>query len=376
MMNILFFTFNELQASNGVSKKILYQKKALEENGHRVYLMHVKSDGKSISLYIDDKEIGIFHHKYLWLFSLYFLGQYILPYVKEYGIHYVYVRYTFFASPFTVLLFKRLRSLGLKIALEIPSYPYDNEFKTFKLRIFSLWEKCWRLQLAKYVDSIVTFSKFDSIWRRPTLKIKNGIDFSKVPIRQKNRVIKEQLVIIAVANIAFWHGFDRIIEGLNLYYRENKFRDVKVYLKIVGKGNKQTYDFLVNLVKKYNLRDYVSFYGEQYGKSLDELFETADLAIGCLGCHRKKIKEISSLKNVEYAARGIPFIYSEQNPDFDNMPYVKKELPDDSPINIQELVEWRKKVNIQPSEIRSTVEPALSWKQQMKKVTDYFLKCD
>ena len=130
-----------------------------------------------------------------------------------------------------------------------------------------------------------------------------------------------------------------------------------------------------NLVKKYNLRDYISFYGEQYGKSLDALFETADLAIGCLGCHRKKIKEISSLKNVEYAARGIPFIYSEQNLDFDNMPYVKKELPDDSPINIQELVEWRKKVNIQPSEIRCTVEPALSWEQQMKKVTDYFLTC-
>ena len=375
MMNILFFTFNELQASNGVSKKILYQKKALERNGNKVYLMHVKSVGKSISLYIDDEEIARFHYKYLWLFNLYFLGQYVLPCVKEYGINYVYVRYTFFASPFTVLLFKRLKALGLKIALEIPSYPYDNEFKTFKLRIFSLWEKCWRLQLAKYVDSIVTFSKFDSIWQRPTLKIKNGIDFSKVSIRQKNRVIEEQMVIIAVANIAFWHGFDRIIDGLNLYYRENKCRDVKVYLKIVGKGNEQTYDFLVNLVKKYNLRDYVSFYGEQYGKSLDALFETADLAIGCLGCHRKKIKEISSLKNVEYAARGIPFIYSEQNPDFDNMPYVKKELPDDSPINIQELVEWRKRVNIQPLEIRCTVEPVLSWEQQMKKVTDYFLIC-
>ena len=75
---------------------------------------------------------------------------------------------------------------------------------------------------------------------------------------------------------------------------------------------------------------------------------------------------------MEYAARGIPFVYSEQSPDFDDMPYIKKELPDDSPINISELIEWRKQINIPPSEIRCTVEPALSWEQQMKIISDYF----
>ena len=96
------------------------------------------------------------------------------------------------------------------------------------------------------------------------------------------------------------------------------------------------------------------------------------MAVGCLGCHRKKIKEISSLKNVEYAARGIPFIYSEINRDFDEMPYVKKEVPDDSPINICNLIDWRKNVSLQPIEIRNTIVNSLSWTSQMKRVTEYF----
>ena len=370
-MNILFFTFHELQISNGVSKKILYQKKALEKNGNKVFLVHIKKEKNDISLYIEDRKIATFHNKYLWLFNLYLLNQSVLPFVKEHNIKHIYIRYTFFASPFTILLLRHLKSLGAKIVLEIPSYPYDKEFKTFKQKIFLSWEKCWRLQLAKKVDSIVTFSQCNSIWGRSTLKIKNGIDFSKIPIRLENKVIANNFTIITVANIAFWHGIDRIIEGLNLYYHHNN-ANIKVYLKIIGKGDTRTYDSLISLVRKYELGEYVSFCGEQYGESLDNFFESADLAIGCLGCHRKKIKEISSLKNVEYAARGIPFVYSEQSPDFDDMPYIKKELPDDSPINISELIEWRKQINIPPSEIRCTVEPALSWEQQMKIISDYF----
>mgnify|MGYP000644641746 CR=1 FL=1 len=41
------------------------------------------------------------------------------------------------------------------------------------------------------------------------------------------------------------------------------------------------------------------------------MFEQADFAIGSLGRHRSGITHIKTLKNREYAARGLAFTYSE-----------------------------------------------------------------
>lgn len=371
-MDILFLTFNELSASNGISKKILYQKKALEINGFTVHLVYVVLKDFKYELYINDRKIASYHRNIFWTLKLVSLKLKFLSYVKENCIKNVYVRYTQYASPTIVALFKAFKCEGMKVVLEIPSYPYDDEFKTVKLKMFLIWERFWRERMAKYIDYIVTFSNFEKIWLRPTLKINNGIDFSSIAVKSVNRQITNRLEIIAVAGVSFWHGFDRVIEGLKLYY-ESQPQNVQVYFNIVGKGNITTYNSLVDLVSKYNLNKYVIFHGAQFGTALDALFESADVAIASLGCHRKNIEEIKALKNVEYAARGIPFIYSEINQDFDEMPYVKKEMPDDSPINICNLIEWRKNVSLQPIEIRNTIVNSLSWTSQMKRVTEYIV---
>ena len=49
----------------------------------------------------------------------------------------------------------------------------------------------------------------------------------------------------------------------------------------------------------------------QTGEELNELFNRADFAIGSLGRHRSGIYNIKTLKNREYAARGLAFMYSE-----------------------------------------------------------------
>ena len=43
----------------------------------------------------------------------------------------IYVRSFHNANPFTVRLFYRLQKAGIKIAMEIPTYPYDSEYKGF-----------------------------------------------------------------------------------------------------------------------------------------------------------------------------------------------------------------------------------------------------
>ena len=61
--------------------------------------------------------------------------------------------------------------------------------------------------------------------------------------------------------------------------------------------------------------------------------------------------------------------YSEQDGDFDNQPYVIKAQPDESPIDVQQILDFIDQHQFNPEDIRKTVEN-LSWKNQMQKVID------
>ena len=80
------------------------------------------------------------------------------------------------------------------------------------------------------------------------------------------------------------------------------------------------------------------------------------------------ITKIKTLKNREYAARGLGFVYSEIDEDFEEMPYIIKAPSDETPLNISSIVEFYKNHNLNPIDIRKTIEPNLSWKNQMQKV--------
>ena len=77
----------------------------------------------------------------------------------------------------------------------------------------------------------------------------------------------------------------------------------------------------------------MSFSTEHY-TALHNLFDRCDMGIGSLGRHRSGIQHIKTLKNREYAARGIPFIYSETDTDFENRPYILKVPANEAPVNI------------------------------------------
>ena len=100
---------------------------------------------------------------------------------------------------------------------------------------------------------------------------------------------------------------------------------------------------------------------------MDKLFENADLAIGSLGRHRSGITYIKTLKNREYAARGLAFIYSETDEDFDQKPYVWRVSPNESPVDILKLIDFQRSQTMSPQEIRESVQ-SLSWTSQMQKV--------
>ena len=117
------------------------------------------------------------------------------------------------------------------------------------------------------------------------------------------------------------------------------------------------------------MENYVILYGKKHGTELDNLFDRCDFGIGSLGRHRVGIDKIKTLKNREYAARGIPFMYSETDNDFDTQPYVFKTPADESPIDIQQIVDFYRQFVIQPKEIRESIKH-LSWYKQMKFVLE------
>ena len=122
-------------------------------------------------------------------------------------------------------------------------------------------------------------------------------------------------------------------------------------------------------IREYGIGKYVEFHGKLFGEELTAVFNRCSFAIGSLARHRSGITVIKTLKNREYACRGIPFIYSEQDSDFDHQPYVMKAPADESPIDIEAILNFLDHQTMSPAEIRHTVEH-LSWQQQMKQVLD------
>ena len=356
---------------NGISKKIFYQRDALIRCGADLRLCYLTIDAAGMQKrMLDDEVLENYGNGIAAKFKKRLCYGALTRYIREQGIEFLYVRYDHNANPALIRWFRQLKKIGVKIVVEIPTYPYDEEYarSRFSRKLHLFIDRCFRRSLAKYIDRIVTFTDYPEIFGVPTICISNGIDFSQIKVKPGKNDTSRELNLIGVAQIHFWHAFDRVIEGLAAY--KSVPHEKKVRFHIVGEGLPADLSLLKELVKKYGLGEEVIFYGTRFGDGLDEVFDQCDMGIASLGRHRNRITKIKTLKNREYAARGIPFVYSETDDDFDAMPYVLKAPADDSPLDIAELVRFYDNLAMSPQEIRGTVEKTLSWDVQMGKVLD------
>lgn len=373
-MKILYLTYHGLSEHSGISKKILAQVEGLRQNEHDVYLCTyiIDEQGQRKRMVndacIENYGIGTWAK----IKKRFCYGSIIRFAIRE-GIEFVYIRSFNNANPMTIGLVKKLKSAGMKVVMEIPTYPYDKEYDgtSWSVKTNLHIDQLFRKQLAKQVDRIVTFSDADTIFGQKTIRISNGIDFSQIPIQQKTPRKTNELHLLGVAEVHYWHGFDRLIAGLGKYYQ--KEQQVKVCFHIVGgvangemHGNENNPGFKL-FIDKYNISEYIYFHGPRFGNELDNIFNECDFAIGSLGRHRTGIDKIKTLKNREYAARGIPFIYSETDEDFDSMPYVLKAPADDTPVDIEKLINFYFSQEWDANSIRNSISD-LSWKEQMTTV--------
>ena len=365
MAKILFLIFHGFDPNNGISKKISYQVDALKKCGMEVHLCYMDETTTKKRI-IDNDIIADYGNGFLSKIQKRTEFSSIVNYATSKHIDFVYIRSNHNANLFTINMVKKLKQNGIKVVMEIPTYPYDQEYGSWWFRRQILQDIIFRKRFAKQLDAIVTFSEDDFIFGQHTIKISNGIDFDNIKVKQRLNDTSKELNLIGVAEIHCWHGFDRLVSGLANYY--SKPHDYIVNFHVVGYFFSHEDEIaFISIVNRFHMNDHVIIYGKKSGKELDAVFDKCDMGIGSLGRHRVGIQNIKTLKNREYAARGIPFVYSETDSDFEGKPYVLKMPADETPVDINRIIDFYKKMTITPQEIRSSIQD-LSWTCQMGKV--------
>ena len=379
-MRILFLVYHGFSPHSGISKKIHYQVKGLQQNSHEVHLCYYDFSPEGHRCrYVDNEVIADYGTGMMAGLCQRLDYAVVYEYCVAHHIEFVYARCFQNANPVLIRLFKKLRKAGIHAVTEIPTYPYDHEFDNFswmeKAGLFV--DKMYRNSLSQKMDAIVTFSDAEKIFGQKTIRISNGVDFDSIPLHKPLTMKHVPLHLIGVAEVHIWHAFDRVITGIGEYYKHGGKREI--YFHIVGGVHPaerykpcQWHPGLQAIIDKYGIQDRIIFHGTMFGDELTAVFNQCQFAIGSLGRHRSGITVIKTLKNREYATRGIPFIYSEQDSDFDSQPYVLKAPADESPTDIQRIIDFMEHFQMKPEEIRKTVEH-LTWKIQMQRVMDAVL---
>ena len=297
----------------------------------------------------------------------YYLGFYRYLARQVRGLDYVYIRYPR-SSPLFLWMLARLRAHnpGLVVLIELPSFPYHTENVSLRDKVFGAIDRVSRPLLRFVADRIVTFSRAPRIFGLPTIATDNGVDVAALaPLAAPPA--DGPLKIFGVANLSFWHGYDRLIAGLAAYRGARA-----VAFDIAGAG--QQLARLQADVAAAGLQDVVRFHGPQHGAALKALMQGAHLGASSIGMHRLDV-DTSNLKSREYCARGLPFLIAYPDRDFgDDFPFAFHAPADDSPVDIAALVAWYDGLETTHPDhrtaMRAYAEDRLSWHSKMAPVCD------
>lgn len=250
-----------------------------------------------------------------------------------------YFRYA--SSDFFLLRSLRMmKKAGITNLIEVPTYPYEGEFKdSIKKQLILLLDRILRPLLKRYVSGAVVFmGNYKKLFGIPTILTMNGIDFDEIEL-VKNQELRP-IRMVEVSTMLPHHGCDRIIKGIAQYI--NGGGQENIHLSIVGDGPEcEKYK---SLVKSCKVEAFVDFCGRQDGSQLRDIFDNSNVAVGSLGLHRIGIQNASTLKAREYIARGLPVVYSTSDPLMDANPYCFNCPADDSPIDIKSVLVFLERI--------------------------------
>lgn len=234
----------------------------------------------------------------------------------------VMIRFSDLVFPIVFFVMNVLRLRGKKIIVDVPTprstglremdKMVTNPAKRSVRKFISYASASWVLMPANLIIQYADEGKWFSLGLRyKTLKMGNGILITDDIPLTKAVWPNNKLNLIAVAQLADWHGYDRMLYALAELKKQNL--PCEVTFTVVGDG--EALPHLKNLATALNL-DNVRFTGSLTGQALDNQFETAHIGVASLGLYRVGLNEAAVLKTREYLARGLPVLAVGSDPDF------------------------------------------------------------
>lgn len=345
----------------GVRKKIRAQICAFRKTFDRVFLAYYQNQ----KVYLNDGEKNLEEEFAVSRVAYY---EILFRWLKKYRIEKTYIRKPLLNDSVMQFL-KRQKEQGIKTVVEIPTYPYDEEIKD---EYALLEDQYFREKLHNFVDRISTYSEDEVIWGIPCIPLINGIDPESVSVKRFSQKKEKKITMIAVAYMADWQGYERVLQGMFDYYQNGG--SYEFHLKLVGDGPKiNTYK---NLMEEYQLNSSVSFLGLLQGEELNRQYDLSDIALSSMGLYKVGFMKRSPIKTAEYCARGIPFVVGYQDLGFTGKEPFLLEVPNCAePIDMNQIENFYdtvvSKQEVQ-NQMREYAKKNLTWEQIMKPVVEYF----
>lgn len=178
----------------------------------------------------------------------------------------------------------------------------------------------------------------------PRGMIPNGIPVDTIPFCGFRPFDGQELSMIFVASeFVYWHGLDRLLEGM-LRYRGG----CVLRLTLLGTVP-DAYDALLERCREHPAIR-VECPGPVYGDARHVYFENVNLAFASLGLFRKNMEQACPLKSREYIARGLPFVYGYTDPEIpDDAPYALRVPNTSDPVEMNSILEFAAAVSLVPS---------------------------
>lgn len=196
--------------------------------------------------------------------------------------------------------------------------------------------------------NIIIQHSYDSSWFYVPVKKKTIITGNPSPVNildvscdfSDKKYPADEINLIAVSHMKFWHGYDRLLQAVALHNRASNSRiNVKVNIHFVGEGPEKR--ALELLARNLRINNHVHFHGLREYDFIRDLCRVAHIGVGALGGFRKGLHHGSAIKVREYIGSGLPVLLSTKDIDIERhdecVYYVAN---DESIFSIQEIIDW------------------------------------
>ena len=288
--------------------------------------------------------------------------------IKHIGFDYLYWRSApLFGSSCKVA--ETAKANGATFILEIPTFPPGQETHLSGMRkAFSVYSNRFSVKFNELVDYYVAIGEdAGGLYKgKPAINIENGIDVNSIRKRTP-KINPNEINILAVSAMRYWHGYDKLIKSLAAYQG-----NYKVTIHLVGGIDGECATEWRSLAAELGVTDNVVFHGYLYGEKLDDLSDCCDL--GCASLRRGNYAHISELKTREYAARGLPFILALNDNSFicsEKKFWIKVSNAEGDIPDMNDIVKFAMKMRREKdivSYMRHFSQEHLSWETQYRKV--------